>query len=108
MRAGWSILSAGSQCREPCIFRLSKRARLLELLPIKIAELLTAGFLTGARYGELIARSVCDFDPVARTLKVDGKTGPRGSFKALRGIVTFAKYRRVFSQFGSTTRALRH
>jgi integrase len=41
------------------------------------ANLLTAGFLTGARYGELIACSVRDFDPVAKTLSVDGKTGPR-------------------------------
>jgi integrase len=42
------------------------------------ADLLTAGFLTGARYGELIACSVRDFDPLERTLKVvDGKTGPR-------------------------------
>jgi integrase len=31
--------------------------------------------LTGARYGELIACSVRDFDLVAKTLKVNGKTG---------------------------------
>jgi integrase len=41
------------------------------------ADLLTAGFLTGARYGELIACSVRDFDPLSKTLSVDGKTGPR-------------------------------
>jgi hypothetical protein len=41
------------------------------------AELLTAGFLTGARYGELIACSFCDFDATSMVLKVDGKTGPR-------------------------------
>ena len=41
------------------------------------ADLITAGFLTGARYGELIACSVRDFDPVSKTLSVDGKTGPR-------------------------------
>jgi integrase len=41
------------------------------------ANLLTAGFLTGARYGELNACSVRDFDPVSKTLSVDGKTGPR-------------------------------
>ena len=40
-------------------------------------NLLTAGFLTGARYGELTDCSVRDFDPMARTLKVDGKTGQR-------------------------------
>jgi integrase len=41
------------------------------------ADLLTAAFLTGARYGELIACSVRDFDPVSKTLSVNGKTGPR-------------------------------
>ena len=41
------------------------------------ADLLTAGFLTGARYGELIGCSVRDFDPFSKTLSVDGKTGPR-------------------------------
>jgi len=41
------------------------------------AHLLTAAFLTGARYGELITCSVRDFDPVSKTLSVDGKTGPR-------------------------------
>jgi integrase len=43
----------------------------------RIRHLLTGGFLTGARYGELIACSVRDFDESARTLTVDGKTGPR-------------------------------
>jgi integrase len=41
------------------------------------ADLLTAGFLTGARYGELIGCSVRDFDSLGKMLKVDGKTGPR-------------------------------
>ena len=41
------------------------------------ADLLTAGFLTGARYGELIRCNVSDYDPNAKTLRVDGKTGPR-------------------------------
>jgi integrase len=77
MRGGWSSPSAGWQRRGPCIFRSSKRA-LIGAAPDKdFADLLTAGFLTGARYGELIACSVRDFDPVAKILKVDGKTGPR-------------------------------
>jgi integrase len=41
------------------------------------ADLLTAGFLTGARYGELIRCNVSDYDPNAKTLRVDGKTGTR-------------------------------
>ena len=33
--------------------------------------------MTGARYGELIRCNVSDYDPNAKTLRVDGKTGPR-------------------------------
>ena len=41
-------------------------------------DLLTAGFMTGARYGELCACEVRHFDAVAETLYVPrGKTGPR-------------------------------
>jgi integrase len=41
------------------------------------ADLLTAGFLTGARYGELIGCDVADYDSSERALTVDGKTGAR-------------------------------
>jgi integrase len=59
-------------------FSVEQARALIEAAPDKdFAELLTAGFLTGARYGELIACSVRDFDPIAKTLRVDGKTGPR-------------------------------
>ena len=59
-------------------FSVEQARALIGAAPDKdFADLLTAGFLTGARYGELIACSVRDFDPVAKTLKVDGKTGPR-------------------------------
>ena len=51
---------------------------LIEATPDReFADILVAGFLTGARYGELIACSVRDFDEMARTLSVDGKTGFR-------------------------------
>ncbi|MCJ2048772.1 tyrosine-type recombinase/integrase [Methylobacterium sp. J-070] len=41
-------------------------------------DLLTAGFLTGARYGELAACQVCHFDAEDETLNVPrGKTGAR-------------------------------
>ena len=33
--------------------------------------------MTGARYGELVRCNVSDYDPNAKTLRVDGKTGPR-------------------------------
>jgi integrase len=59
-------------------FSEAQARALIEAAPDKeFADLLTAGFLTGARYGELIASSIRDFDEVARTLSVDGKTGPR-------------------------------
>jgi integrase len=59
-------------------FSEAQARALIEATPDReFADLLTAGFLTGARYGELITCSVRDFDEIARTLSVDGKTGPR-------------------------------
>ncbi len=59
-------------------FSEAQARALIEATPDReFADLLTAGFLTGARYGELIACSIRDFDEAARTLSVDGKTGPR-------------------------------
>jgi integrase len=45
--------------------------------------------VTGARYDELIACSVRDFDEVARTLSVDGKTGPRTVILQPEAVVFF-------------------
>lgn len=42
-----------------------------------LATLIEAGYLTGARFGELAAASVRDLDAARRTLSVDGKTGQR-------------------------------
>jgi len=59
-------------------FTAEQARALIDATPDKgFADLLTAAFLTGARYGELIACSVRDFDPIAKTMSVDGKTGPR-------------------------------
>jgi integrase len=59
-------------------FSVEQARALIGAAPDKnFADLLTAGFLTGARYGELIACLVRHFDRLGRTLKVDGKTGPR-------------------------------
>ena len=72
-------------------FSVEQARTLIGAAPDKdFAKLLTAGFLTGARYGELIACSVRDFDPVATTLKVDGKTGPRAIILQPE-VVTFFK-----------------
>jgi hypothetical protein len=59
-------------------FSAEQARALIAATPEKdFANLLTSGFLTGARYGELIACSVRDFDSLSKTLSVDGKTGPR-------------------------------
>jgi len=42
-----------------------------------LANLIEAGYLTGARLGELAAAHVRDLDAGKRTLLLDGKTGPR-------------------------------
>ncbi len=42
-----------------------------------LAYLIEAGYLTGARMGELASASVRDLDGARRTLHVDGKTGAR-------------------------------
>lgn len=43
----------------------------------RLANLIEAGFLTGARLGELTAAKVRDLDAKKRTLRLDGKTGKR-------------------------------
>ena len=60
-------------------FSIPEVLRLLEAADtLAFRDLLTAGFLTGARYGELAACKVRDFDAAQETLWVPrGKTGPR-------------------------------
>lgn len=59
-------------------FVVEDARKLIEACPEKdFADLLTAGILTGARYGELAGCNVGDFDAVARTVRVNGKTGTR-------------------------------
>lgn len=71
-------------------FSVEQARALIGAAPDKdFADLLAAGFLTGARYGELIACSVRDFDPVAKTLKVDGKTGPRAIILQTEAVTFF-------------------
>lgn len=41
------------------------------------ANLVLAAYLTGARYGELVNAKVADYDPKAKSLTVNGKTGRR-------------------------------
>jgi integrase len=71
-------------------FSVEQARALIRAAPEKdFADLLTAGFLTGARYGELIACSVRDFDLVAKTLKVNGKTGPRAIILQAEAVAFF-------------------
>ena len=43
----------------------------------RFADLVRGSYLTGARYGELNGAKIVDFDVVAKTLRVSGKTGSR-------------------------------
>ena len=75
-------------------FSEAQARALIEATPDReFADLLTAGFLTGARYGELIACSVRDFDELAKTLSVDGKTGPRTVILQPEAVVFFRSVR---------------
>jgi integrase len=52
--------------------------RLVSKAPEATARLITAAFLTGARYGELAGARISQFDARAKTLRVNiGKTGAR-------------------------------
>lgn len=52
--------------------------KILSVCPdIATQNLIKAGFLTGARYGELIKAKISDFDKVGKSLIVNGKTGIR-------------------------------
>jgi integrase len=74
--------------------------RELYLEPEQVAALLTetkggfhnlvkAAVMTGARYGELIAARVKDFDPKAGTLVLAGKTGKRTAYLADSAVAFF-------------------
>ncbi len=55
-----------------------QRKRLLEHCAGSFRDLVEAGFLTGARYGELRALLASDYDRASRVLSItQGKTGPR-------------------------------
>jgi integrase len=55
-----------------------QRKRLFEQCKGGFRDLIEAGFLTGARYGELRALLVSDYDKARRVLSIrEGKTGPR-------------------------------
>lgn len=55
-----------------------QRKRLLDQCQGSFRDLIEAGLLTGARYGELRALLVSDYDKARRVLSIrEGKTGPR-------------------------------
>lgn len=85
------LTASDGEWRRVPAFRDVAAARTLFLEPAQVAALLRvtsgafhdlvhAAILTGARYGELAAARVRDFDPRAGTLRLDGKTGPRTAF----------------------------
>lgn len=65
-------------------------AALLEACEPDFKQLVRSALLTGARYGELTARKVADFDPKQGVLRVvDGKTGSRDIILNDTGIAHF-------------------
>lgn len=57
-------------------------------------DLLEAGLLTGARYGELTAANVADFNAQGGTLYLSGKTGPRTSHLSAQAVAFFKRMTR--------------
>jgi integrase len=53
------------------------------------SDLVKGSYLTGARYGELNGAKIADFDEVAKTLRVSGKTGSRDIILQSSAIVFF-------------------
>jgi integrase len=74
-------------------FSVPEMLRLLEATEEpSFRDLLTAGFLTGARYGELAACDVRHFDHAGETLQVPrGKTGPRTVILQPEAVTFFAR-----------------
>ncbi|WP_082507962.1 tyrosine-type recombinase/integrase [Methylobacterium sp. Leaf113] len=74
-------------------FTVPEMLRLLEAASSPaFRDLLTAGFLTGARYGELCACEVRHFDLARETLNVPrGKTGPRTVILQPEAVAFFAR-----------------
>lgn len=78
--APWARVKAFSRvARARSVYlTLAQRRRLLDAAEGAFRDLIEAALLTGARYGELRALRVGDFDPGKRLLAIrDGKTGAR-------------------------------
>jgi integrase len=94
-------IASDAAWRKVSPFKAVGRARQVHLDPPQIRrlvnacrgrfrDLVTAGLLTGARYGELVALRVGDFRPDLRTLTVrDGKTGARDVVLTPEGVRFF-------------------
>ena len=81
----WKVVSVFSNAEKARDLSLTDEQvqRLLDHIDGAFHDLVEAAVITGARYGELRAANVEDFDPIQGTVKFDGKTGPRACF--LRG-----------------------
>jgi len=96
------ICPSDAEWRRVQAFRDADAARTLFLDPEQVQaligatdgafrNLLQAAVLTGARYGELAAAVVGDFDATAGTLHLDGKTGPRTCYLGTDAVAFFKK-----------------
>jgi len=78
----WRRLTAYKSVTAPRVLFLTDAQvlRLLEHTSGGIHQLIRAGVLTGARYGELVRAKVSDFNPGEGTLRLSGKTGTRTAY----------------------------
>ena len=81
--AGWKRMKhfKDVQARREFHFSIEQVNALIEAADPALATLLKAGFFTGARYGELKAMNIGDFDAKAGQLAVKGKQGGRKTGK---------------------------
>lgn len=96
------LVSSDTPWRRVKPFKSVGNARTLFLTPEQVSRLVgaadgnfkalcEAALLTGARPGELAKAQVKDFDAVAGTLHLSGKTGPRSCYLSSAGVKFFKK-----------------
>jgi len=91
--AGWRTVTRFAKVsrRRERFLSLAERTALLQHCDADLRDFCTGLLLTGARPGELANCNLQDFDPVAGTLTLDGKTGRRTIALSTSAIEHFKK-----------------
>jgi integrase len=91
--AGWATVTRFENVsrRRERFLTIDERSALLKHCDNDMRDLCTGLLLTGARPGELAKCDLQDFDPVAGTLTVDGKTGRRTVALSSAAVAHFKK-----------------